>query len=63
MELRFYEDPETGEPHIYNHGITEDEVRQVLAHPGERPAKFRRLAHGIWPNARRPLPACDLCAG
>jgi hypothetical protein len=35
MELRFYEDPETGEPHIYNHRITEDEVRQVLAHPGE----------------------------
>lgn len=35
MELRFYEDPETGEPHIYSHGITEDEVRQVLAHPGE----------------------------
>ena len=35
MELRFYEDPETGQPHIYNHGITEDEVREVLAHPGE----------------------------
>ena len=35
MELRFYEDPDTAEPHIYNHGVTEDEVRQVLAHPGE----------------------------
>jgi hypothetical protein len=35
MELRFYEDPETGEPHIYNHGITKEEVRQVLAHAGE----------------------------
>ena len=35
MELRFYEDPDTGEPHIYNHGVTEEEVRQVLAHPGE----------------------------
>ena len=35
MELRFYEDPETGLPHFYNHGVTEEEVRQVLAHPGE----------------------------
>jgi hypothetical protein len=35
MELRFYEDPETGQPHIYNHGVTEEEVRQVLARPGE----------------------------
>jgi len=35
MDLRFFEDPDTGQPHIYGHGITEDEVRQVLAHPGE----------------------------
>jgi hypothetical protein len=35
MEPRFYEDPETGEPHVRNHGITEDEVRQLLAHPAE----------------------------
>lgn len=35
MELRFYDDPDTGQPHIYGHGVTEDEVRQVLAHPGE----------------------------
>ena len=35
MELRFYEDPETGLPHIFNHGITEEEVRQVLARPSE----------------------------
>lgn len=35
MELRFYEDPDTNQPHIYNHGITEAEVRQVLAHPAE----------------------------
>ena len=31
MELRFYEDPETGMPHIYGHGVTEDEVRQIFA--------------------------------
>jgi len=23
MELRFFKDPETGEPHISNHGVTE----------------------------------------
>ncbi len=35
MNLRFYLDPETGEPHIYNHGITEDEVADVIRRPGE----------------------------
>lgn len=39
MEVRFYIDPETGQPHIYNHGVSEEEVRQVLARSGEdRPA-------------------------
>jgi hypothetical protein len=30
MELRFHIDPETGQPHIYAHGVTEAEVREVL---------------------------------
>jgi hypothetical protein len=34
MELRFWEDPETGLPHIHEHGVTEEEVRQVLSRPG-----------------------------
>ena len=34
MKLRFWTDAETGLPHIYDHGVDEDEVRQVLAHPG-----------------------------
>jgi hypothetical protein len=34
MELRFYIDPETGLPHIYNHGVTEAEVVQVVQGPG-----------------------------
>jgi hypothetical protein len=34
MILRFWIDPITGLPHIYNHGVTEDEVRHVLIHPG-----------------------------
>ncbi len=28
-------DPETGLPHIYNHNVTEDEVEEILLHPGE----------------------------
>lgn len=35
MTLRFYEDPDTDQPHIWNHGITEEEVRQVMARPGQ----------------------------
>lgn len=35
MDLRFYLDPATGEPHIYNHGVTEDEVEDVIRRPGE----------------------------
>jgi hypothetical protein len=35
MELRFYRDPDSDEPHIHGHGVTEDEVRQVLARAGE----------------------------
>jgi hypothetical protein len=35
VEVRFYIDPDTDEPHIYNHGITESEVLQILNHPGE----------------------------
>jgi hypothetical protein len=35
MRIRFFLDPETGLPHISEHGVTEEEVRQVLARPGE----------------------------
>ncbi len=35
MNIRFYRDPATGKPHIYNHGVTEDEVEEVLRTPGE----------------------------
>ncbi|MGW8256019.1 MAG: DUF4258 domain-containing protein [Thermoguttaceae bacterium] len=35
MHLRFYRDPDTGEPHIFNHGITKEEVSSVLRNPGE----------------------------
>jgi hypothetical protein len=35
MELRFNIDPETDQPHIFQHGVTEEEVRQVLARAGD----------------------------
>ena len=35
MSIRFSRDPATGEPHIYNHGVTEDEVEDVIRRPGE----------------------------
>ncbi len=42
MELRFWLDPETDLPHILDHGVTEDEVRQVLGRTGEEfPGKDR----------------------
>lgn len=40
MNIRYYIDPETGQPHIYNHVVAEDEVEDVLMEPGEdRPGK------------------------
>jgi hypothetical protein len=35
MDIRFYHVPATGEPHIYNHGVTKDEVEDVIRRPGE----------------------------
>ncbi len=35
VRIRYFVDPETGEPHIYNHDVSEDEVEDVLAQPGE----------------------------
>ncbi len=40
MKVRFYVDPETEAPHIYNHDVDEDEVLDVLANPAEdRPGR------------------------
>ena len=35
MEVRYYLDPGTGQPHIYDHGITEQEVEEALRGRGE----------------------------
>jgi len=35
LHTRFYIDPVTGAPHIYNHEVAEEEVIEVLEKPGE----------------------------
>ncbi len=35
MTARFYNDRDTGEPHVHKHGLTEQEVEDVLSRPGE----------------------------
>jgi hypothetical protein len=35
VELRFFVDPATGQPHIEGHNVTETEVEDVLARPIE----------------------------
>lgn len=48
MNLRFHIDPATGDPHIYQHGIDEDEVEDVLHSPREdaRSSRDSRVAIG-----------------
>lgn len=48
MQLRFYIDPVTGLPHIYNHQVDEEEVEDVLSRSGEdRPGRAgSRIALG-----------------
>ena len=35
MDIRSYLDPDTGQPHIYGHGVTEAEVEYILRGSGE----------------------------
>ncbi len=35
MDVRYYLDPATGQPHICGHGVTEQEVEEVLRGRGE----------------------------
>lgn len=40
MKVRYYVDPGTGQPHVYRHGVDEDEVEDVLTRPLEdRPGR------------------------
>ncbi len=48
VQLRFYLDPESGEPHIYEHDVDEEEVEEVLSSAVEEFAGRRdsRVAYG-----------------
>jgi hypothetical protein len=48
VQLRFYLDPETGEPHIYEHDVDEQEVEAILTSAVEEFAGRRgsRIAYG-----------------
>jgi len=35
VKARYYIDPDTGQPHIYNHDVRESDVEDVLRRPGE----------------------------
>jgi hypothetical protein len=35
MGIRFNIDPESQQPHIYQHGVKEEEVTEILRKPGE----------------------------
>jgi hypothetical protein len=54
MKIRYYIDPETKEPHIYNHGVNEDEVEDVLRKSREdRPGREgSRVTIGQTQNGR-----------
>ena len=40
MDVRYYVDPETEQPHIYRHAVGEEEVEEVLRRPMEdRPGR------------------------
>ena len=52
--IRFYIDPGTELPHIYNHDVTADEVEDILRRPGEdsRGREETRVAVGQTRNGR-----------
>ena len=54
MKLRFYHDPESGQPHIYKHSVSETEVGEVLMNPGEdrQGAEGSRVATGQTESGR-----------
>lgn len=75
MKIRFYHDYEADTPHIYRHNVTEHEVVDVLAHPGEdrlghegarvaigqtRAARYLRVVYVPEPNGIFVITAYDL---
>jgi hypothetical protein len=57
VDVRYYIDPETNQPHIYRHAVTEDEVEEVLRYAMEdRPGREgSRVVVGRGAQALRAL--------
>jgi len=53
VEIRFYIDPETGEPHIYRHNVSEEEVEGVSADGGKIVPEITML--GLRSVRQRPV--------
>jgi len=52
LKVRYYMDPETGLPHIYQHGVSEQEVEEILEWPGtsvveERDNETKQVSSGL----------------
>jgi len=58
MDVRFYLDPETDEPHIYNHGIAEEEVVEALRSSGEDRPRGGMVAVSL-SVGRLPVSTCE----
>jgi hypothetical protein len=53
MDIRYFIDPETGLPHIYRHGVTEEDVEDVLRRPIEdHPGRKARVSLGASRDGR-----------
>lgn len=54
LQLRFFVDPRTAEPHIFQHSVSEEEVAEALHHVGEdRPGREgSRVAIGATGSGR-----------
>ena len=54
MKIRFYIDPFTGLPHIYEHGVDEYEVEEVMEKPSDDKPSSRnsRIATGQTSSGR-----------
>ena len=62
MQVRYYDDPRSGQPHIYGHNVAEYEVEAVLDRPMEdRPGEGRSENHAR-ENGHRPLFTSRLCS-
>jgi len=62
VQVRFYVDPETGQPHIRRHAVTDQEVIEVLGRPLEDRAAAR-APDDSWADERWALSSGSLCSG